>query len=231
MRLPPRNEKLAALEAQTHRRFIKTHLPMDALVFSPRARYIYVARDGRDAAWSFHHHQASFTQSSIDVLTSLPNVDAPPAALPTPDVRQFWREWFDGQGDPGNPFPFWDHLRGWWAIRDLPNVHLVHYSNLKRDLPGEMRRVAAFLEISIDESRWDAILEYCSFEWMKANAAKVAPEGGELWEGGGQTFIHRGVNGRWRDVLTPEDVAEYEDRAVRELGAACAHWLATGEGG
>jgi aryl sulfotransferase len=52
-----------------------------------------------------------------------------------------------------------------------------------------------------------------------------------LWEGGGQTFIHRGVNGRWRDVLTPEDVAEYEDRAVRELGADCARWLATGEGG
>ena len=48
LRVPPKAEKLPAVEAQTHRRFIKTHLPVDALVFSPKARYIYVARDGRD---------------------------------------------------------------------------------------------------------------------------------------------------------------------------------------
>jgi hypothetical protein len=28
----------------------------------------------------------------------------------------------------------------------------------------------------------------------------------------------------------PEDVAEYEARAVAELGPEAAHWLATGEG-
>jgi len=36
------------------------------------------------------------------------------------------------------------------------------------------------------------------------------------------------VNGRWRDTLTPSDVAEYEARAVEELGRECAAWLATG---
>ena len=30
------------------------------------------------------------------------------------------------------------------------------------------------------------------------------------------------------DTLTHEDCAEYEARAERELGAACAHWLANG---
>jgi hypothetical protein len=28
--------------------------------------------------------------------------------------------------------------------------------------------------------------------------------------------------------LTPEDVADYEERALRELGPDCAAWLATG---
>jgi aryl sulfotransferase len=78
-----------------------------------------------------------------------------------------------------------------------------------------MRRVAAFLEIPIDESRWDAIVEYCSFEWMKTNAAKVTPFGGTVWEGGGRTFIHKGVNGRWSDTLTAEEIAEYEARRRR----------------
>ena len=55
-RLPPLEEKLPGIEAQEHRRFIKTHLPVDALVFSQAAKYIYIARDGRDVVWSFYNH-------------------------------------------------------------------------------------------------------------------------------------------------------------------------------
>jgi hypothetical protein len=46
---------------------------------------------------------------------------------------------------------------------------------------------------------------------------------------GGDQFIHQEFNGRWADTLTPEDVTEYEARAVQELGTECARWLATGE--
>src|SRR6476659_7397745 len=35
LRVPPKAVKLSAVEQQQHRRFIKTHLPVDALVFSP----------------------------------------------------------------------------------------------------------------------------------------------------------------------------------------------------
>lgn len=226
MRIPPAAEKLALLAAQTHRRFIKTHLSVDALVFSPAARYLYVCRDGRDVVWSLYNHYASFTPAARDLLNRLPGVDAPPIEPPPTDIREFWRAWLDGDGYPSQPF--WHHLRSWWTIRDLPNVLLVHYANLKRDLPGEMRRIAAFLEIPIDPARWGAILEYCSFDWMKTNASKVAPHGGASWEGGGSTFIYKGVNGRWMDTLTAEESAEYEARAERELSSAGARWLATG---
>ena len=92
-----------------------------------------------------------------------------------------------------------------------------------------MREIAAFLGCEIAEERWAQILKHCSFEYMKANAANVAPLGGAIFDGGGATFINKGVNGRWRDVLTAQDCAEYERRAVAELGPECAHWLATGE--
>jgi aryl sulfotransferase len=36
LRVPPKEVKLPAVEAQIHRRFIKTHLPLDALRFSPK---------------------------------------------------------------------------------------------------------------------------------------------------------------------------------------------------
>jgi len=119
-------------------------------------------------------------------------------------------------------------VRSWWAIRRLPNVALFHFEDLKRDMPGQMRRLAAFLEIPVDEARWETIVEHCSFEWMKRNADKAAPLGGTFWDGGGGSFIHKGTNGRWRDVLSPAEVAEYEERARKELGAACARWLAKG---
>jgi aryl sulfotransferase len=109
-------------------------------------------------------------------------------------------------------------MRSWWAIRDLPNVLFVHYNSLKQDMPGQMRRIAVFLNIPIDESRWRAIVEYCSFDWMKQSAEKSAPLGGIAGEGGADTFIHKGVNGRWKDILNVEDCAEYEARAIRELG-------------
>src|SRR5215216_5064385 len=41
------------LEAQQHRRFIKTHLPLDGLLYHPQVRYIVVARDARDVFMSF----------------------------------------------------------------------------------------------------------------------------------------------------------------------------------
>jgi aryl sulfotransferase len=219
-------EKLAKFAAQTHRRFIKSHLPADALVISPRARYIYVGRDGRDVVWSFYNHHRNHTPEFYERING-PGRVGPPFEPPTSDIRQYFREWVERDGYPY--WSFWESVRSWWAIRDAPNVLLVHYTNLKRDLPGEMRRIARFLDIPIDEVHWDAAVEHCTFDWMKANAAKVAPRAEQTWEGGATTFIHRGTNGRWIDTLTPEEVAAYEAHALRELGPASAGWLATGE--
>lgn len=145
---------------------------------------------------------------------------------PPADIRQYWREWLDHDG-----FPFWsmwESVRTWWAIRDLPNVFLLHFSDMKRDMPGEMRRIARFLNIRVDEQRWEQIVEYCSFDWMKDHATKSVPLGGAFWDAGADVFINQGVNGRWRDTLTEQQAKEYEARAVAELGEDCACWLASG---
>lgn len=73
-----RPKRVATLEKQTHRRFLKTHLPVDALVFSPMAKYIYIGRDGRDAAWSLHNHLANATDAYYDLFNSAPGRVGPP---------------------------------------------------------------------------------------------------------------------------------------------------------
>jgi aryl sulfotransferase len=227
LRVPPKAIKLEAVEAQTHRRILKTHLPVDALVFSPRARYLYLARDGRDVVWSLYNHHRNANAAWYAALNDTPGRVGPPIEPPPDDISQYWRDWMARDGYPF--WPFWESVRSWWAIRDLPNVMLLHFSERKRDMPGQMRRIAVFLDIDVDVAKWPAIVEYCSFDWMKRNATQSVPLGGAFWDGGAETFIHKGVNGRWADTLTREESEAYEARAERELGPACAHWLATGE--
>ncbi len=227
LRVPPKAIKLPMVEAQTHRRFLKTHLPVDALVFSPGTKYIYIGRDGRDALWSFYHHHITANDTFYAAMNDTPGLVGEPLERPTLDVVSYFRRWLERDGYP--MWPFWENIRSWWAIRTLPNVMLLHFNELKADLPGNMRRVAQFLDIPIDESRWDAIVDHCTFDYMKAHAEKSAPLGGALWDGGAQTFINKGTNGRWRDILGAKDIEAYESRALTELGPDCAHWLATGE--
>lgn len=229
LRIPPKEVKLPLVEAQTHRRFLKTHLPVDALVFSPKAKYIYIGRDGRDVIWSMYNHHANANARFYEALNETPGRVGPPIGRPPESIRQYYHDWLDGDGYPF--WSFWENIRTWWEVRHLPNVLLLHYSSLKADMPGEIRRIADFLSISIDETKWPAILEHCSFDYMKRHAELSAPLGGAIWEGGAGTFINKGTNGRWRDVLSPEESRKYEALAAEKLGPACADWLATGEMG
>ena len=226
LRVPPKEVKLPAVEAQTHRRFLKTHLPVDALVFSPKAKYIFVARDGRDVVWSMYNHHANANALWYELLNDAPGRVGEPIAPPPASIREYYHDWLDRDGHPF--WPFFENIRSWWEVRNLPNVLMLHFNQLKADLPGQIRRIAAFLDISIDEARFPAIVEHCGFDWMKTNAAKAAPLGGVFWDGGAETFIHKGTTGRWRDVLTAEESIKYERLALEKLGHECAQWLANG---
>jgi aryl sulfotransferase len=223
--IPP--EVRAQVLAQPHRRVLKTHLPADALVISPKAKYLYVARDGRDVMMSMYNHHANFMPLAYQLINETPGRVGPPLPPCDPDPRRYFRIWLDNDGAPF--WSFWENISSWWAIRDLPNVKLVHFADLKRDLDGEMRAIAEFLEVDVPADRWSGVVERCTFDWMKANAPKVAPLGGMIWEGGASTFVNKGMNGRWRDVLMAQDSRDYERMAVEKLGPDCAAWLASGE--
>jgi aryl sulfotransferase len=226
MRLPAREEKLAALEAQTHRRFMKTHLPLDAFVFRPEVKHIYVARDGRDVMWSMHNHHQAFIPEFYEMVNNLPGLVGPALTPPVDCPREYFLAWLEDRGFP--VWSFWENIGTWWEARELPNVMLVHFNNLKADLEGSVRRIAEFLEIEPSADKWPLILEHCSFDYMKEHAEMVTPLGGAIFEGGGRTFINKGSNGRWRERLTGEDSARYEARALAELGPDCAAWLKEG---
>ena len=226
MRCVPSDVRAQVL-GQTHRRVLKTHLPVDALVLSPKAKYIYIGRDGRDVVFSLHNHHSNHSQMAWQMINDTPGRVGPPLPPADPDIRRYFRTWLEGDGYPY--WSFWENITSWWDARRLPNVRLVHFANLKKDMEGEIRAIADFLEVDVPEGNWPRIFEHCSFEWMRAHADQVSPLGGMAWEGGGSTFIHKGTNGRWRDVLSQEESLRYEQLALERLGPECAHWLQTGE--
>jgi aryl sulfotransferase len=222
-RLRPEAPEIA--NAQTHRRFLKTHLPIDALVYSPKAKYIYIGRDGRDVFWSWYNHWTSFKPEVLARINSF-YPDQPPVPYPDPDIRRAFLSWLDNDAYPN--WPFWSHVQGWFDARHLPNLRLLHFANLKADLEGEVRKLAEFLEIEVAPEAWPSIIEHCGFDYVRATSVADGNQAPFL-KGGGSTFINKGINGRWRDVLTPDDIARYEAEAARHLTPECAHWLATGE--
>ena len=74
---------------------------------------------------------------------------------------------------------------------------MVNFADLKKDMEGEMRKIADFLEIKVDENKWKTIVEHCTFDYMKKNGEKLVPYGGVMWTDGHKTFMNKGINGRW----------------------------------
>ncbi|WP_286830264.1 MULTISPECIES: sulfotransferase domain-containing protein [Kordiimonas] len=233
MALPPLDEVAAGLEAQEGRRFIKTHLPLDGIPFYDTMKYIYVGRDGRDVFMSMWNHHSNYN----DDLNAMARATAAAHGREWPaeyaDIHAMWRDWvgsswFDWEE---SGFPYWSHLhhvQSWWDHRDLPNIHFVHFADLLADPEGAIRRLAAYLDIEIDEAMLPGILERISFGAMKKGFQNIMPEADDIWRGGGSTFMNKGTNGRWRGVLTDEELGQYDAVVAKALAPDCARWLEHG---
>jgi aryl sulfotransferase len=226
----PLDDVVARIEAQRHRRFLKSHLPVDALPFDEAVRYVVVGRDTRDVFMSLWNHYRNYTELMYEMTGA---GDPPGGPLPRcpDDLRWLWSQWitrgsFEWESDG---WPFWSHhyhATAWWEWRHLENVLLVHYNDLLTDLEGEMRRVADHVGIAVSEEAWPELVEAARFETMKGDAGRILGPM-DRFAGGTNAFLYKGSNGRWREALTADDLALYEAAAAR-LDPALRAWL---EGG
>jgi aryl sulfotransferase len=220
----------------SHRRFLKTHLPIDGLPLYDQVKYIHVGRDGRDAALSMHNHHSGYSDAQIARLNEIAEDDpvvGRPYQKPPPDPALFFRQWIatkvtpDRVNGPPNPF-FFDIEAGYWAERKRPNILLVHYVDLSVDLAAEMRRIAGFLGIGIEEHLWPSLVQAAGFEAMRTAGDELMPFTKVMFTDGSRRFFNKGVNGRWREVLAEDDLVLYEARVRKTLTPGLAAWL---EGG
>jgi aryl sulfotransferase len=233
MRIIPLEVVLNKLKAQQHRRFIKTHLPLDGLAYNENIKYLYIARDARDVFMSLWNHYQGMKNEAFLLMNNLSGREGDELPPPPDDIHVFWQNWitrgsFAWESDG---WPYWSHLsnvQSWWNFRHLPNIELFHYGDMLADAEREVRRMAAFLEIEVPDTAWEGIVKAVSFAEMKQQGELYAPGGGQLWKGGADTFLHKGTNERWRDVLSEDELAQYDAACDRALTTECRQWLEHG---
>jgi aryl sulfotransferase len=209
------------LRAQTHRRFMKTHTPAEGIPWYEDAKYIFVARDGRDAFMSMCNHMERMSKDLKNSLNAKVQDEDDIALLPdwNGDIHAAFKDWM-------STMEHLQHVASFWQRRKQANVLLVHYNDLKQDLSGEMRRIADFLNIEVPDSLWPQTVERCTFEAMRNDTERMGNF--DAFDGGLKGFIFKGTNGRWRDVLTTQELAEYGTSVEREMSSEASQWSANG---
>jgi len=183
--------------APERRRVIKTHLDWKYLPYSEQARYIAVIRDPKDTFVS-----AYFFLRDSGMGSAIPPVDAM--------HRMFVADKFLlGESWPANAAAF-------WAERYRPNVLVMSFKSMKRDLEGTVRRVAEFLDIHVSEEVIQEVCRKASFSYMKSIDEKFAP-GRMSISGKGATMMRQGKQGSSGELLTPAQQTEIDEHCIAEL--------------
>ena len=228
----PLEEVKQVIENQDHRRFLKSHLPFDGLPHYDDVRYIHVARDGRDVCMSFFNHCEAFTPLAYEMMDATSQDMGKPYPHCPDDPRVFWQNWLthgvqSGETDGYPDLSFFDFETTYWKARKTENLLLVHYNDLKADLDGEMRRIAKFLSIEPSPEIWRSLVESATFDGMRKDGAALLPGIEYAFEGGSDRFLYKGTNGRWRDLMTEDDLALY-DKAAARFAPGLARWIEEG---
>lgn len=225
---------IADLETQQHRRFIKSHTPLDGLPYDEGITYICVGRDPRDVAMSWADHsdninlEALFTARDRAVGNQdLAEMYRDWEPVPFDPVARFWR-WVDdssrGELTNANLASTMHHLATFWEMREQPNVVLMHYADLRRDLEGEMRRVSRRLDIEVDEDRLPHLVAAAGFDAMRERADELAPDSTQGIMQSNRAFFHSGRSGQWRKLLDDAGCPRYEARVTKLAPTDLIEW-------
>jgi hypothetical protein len=186
-------------DSPTGLRVIKTHLGEAYVPRSGAARYVVVLRDPKEVLVSSYH----FLAPLLGVADTLDPAD--------------WLDLFVGSRESG--VEAWvDHSLGWWGLRDAPEVLVLFFADMKRDLPGTVDLIAAHLAVTLSGDERAAVIERSGLSWMKANNDKFAPVPMPFARPTHMPdMVRRGVSGGSAELYTPEQLAHVDTLALASL--------------
>ncbi|RWS11019.1 Amine sulfotransferase-like protein [Dinothrombium tinctorium] len=179
---------------------IKTHLPFDLTPYNPNAKYIYVARNPKDACVSFYHHHKLFREYEFDG-----------------SFHDFMLCWLNGEIECGS---YKDNLLSWWNHKDDDNVLFLLYEEMKDNIREAILKMATFFgkeyRTKIEENAeiLNKIVKNSDFTFMKQTTNKSfemrSRANAAIAENRDYEFIRKGIVGDWKNHFTDEDNQLFE---------------------
>ena len=211
------------LEAQTHRRCIKSHTPLDGIPHDPNVTYFAVYRHPLDVHFSMKRHVDNLVPDLLDFMYPGDTNENFDRFLTSPATM--------AGTDDLTLASIVHHYQSFAKWAELPNVHLVHYADLKRDLITQVERIAALAEFGLPSEQAKQIAAAASFGSMKRVAKDALAQSGAV-KGPFRdpiAFFDQGLNNRWTDELRPDQVERYSVRLSELLAdPAARRWLESG---
>lgn len=183
-----------------HKRVIKTHLAAQWVPYNATAHYVVVIRDPKEVFVSSYH----FACGSYGPL--MPSLDA-------------WFDLFFTRNFPLGCGSTWaEHTAGYWALRNKPNVAVIFFSDMKRDLRAVAQRIAGFLAVALTPDEMHKVIERSSFEWMSRVDHKflATPKENVPW-GKSLKMMREGKSGNSQELLSREQQQRIDRHFKAEL--------------
>ena len=173
-------------------RIFKTHLRFRELPKGP-AKRIYIARNGKDVLVSCYY----FFRANSPYKGTFDG---------------FFKNFMVGNVQSGSWFR---HVAEWSSHAADPNVLFLRYEDLVNHFEPTVRRIAAFLGVSLSPDKYTQVAERCSFPFMKQHEVKFAFLQEVLLEFGftGEDFIRQGKSGSGREHLSAAQEAAFDQAA------------------
>ncbi|KAI9555126.1 hypothetical protein GHT06_017641 [Daphnia sinensis] len=199
---------LEMVEEMPSPRIIKSHLPFYLLhpKLLDTCKVVYVARNPKDVIVSyFHHHQLMEVHGFVGDVETFAQYFMDDERMDCSihsNVPLFnvWLNFFFS-----HVFPLFPHILDAWNKRHHPNMLFLFYEDLKKDLRGEIEKVAKFLGKSLSEEQLTDLREHLRFDNFAKNESvnmEAAKQFGGMKMDG--HFIRKGKTGDWKNHFGPE---------------------------
>nr|WP_255672836.1 sulfotransferase domain-containing protein [Glycomyces amatae] len=190
-----------------------------------RVTYLSIGRDPRNVAISADNHVANMDLGKVMALRATagaPDLTAA-TAPPAPTLYERFWNWVYTDDELIDLAAMLRHVAGFWERRSEPNIVLLHFDDLKADLDGQMRALAATLGITIDEPVWPELVRAATFDAVRNRAATLTPDQ-PLWKDR-TVFFNKGTSGQWQTLLDDADLERYRARINELTTPEIAAWL------
>mmetsp|Transcript_8334 Transcript_8334/g.12423 ORF Transcript_8334/g.12423 Transcript_8334/m.12423 type:complete len:303 (+) Transcript_8334:38-946(+) len=199
------NSKMVAQKYRLHHeklgyRVFNTHLLWEMMPKAKHMKYIYIVRNGKDVCLSFYQHLSH--QADSDCYEG--------------SFEEFVADWCDGKIIFGS---WLKHMQSWHKAFNESDVLFLTYQDLVTDIRTSVRKIIAFIQLTISDEKLDELLPMFTFAYMRENQDKYMPTS-VPWKPD-FNFLRKGVvgEGQQRFLDQPALQEKYQKMLEREFAS------------